>query len=170
MTDEILNIEKLPDNTCFGCGNHNPRGLSVEIRRDPERDDRLVAHWTPTDDECGFPGLVHGGLLYTAMDCLAAWTVNLLRNEKDAFWILRSASVTYHHPAVPGKPIELNGVIEEAGEEWAPVHIRAEARKPDGTLLVDGTYKMLPIQPDRLKGAIGIDEIPDNWRQFLGGP
>ncbi|MDH3197435.1 MAG: hotdog fold thioesterase [Candidatus Krumholzibacteria bacterium] len=170
MPREILNIDRLPENTCFGCGHHNPGGLRTKIWRADGDPQRIDGEWTPDENHCGFPGLVHGGLLYTVMDCVAAWTVNMLRTEKGAFWILRSASVKYHSPVRHGDRVLLSGTIEDGGEPWAPVLIRTECRREDGSLFVDGSYKMNPLTPDRLKGILGMDEIPANWRGFIAGP
>ena len=168
MTTEILNRDLLPDNVCFGCGHDNTDGLHIEVRRDPERDDRLAGILRPGEHMIGFPGITHGGVLYTAMDCMAAWTAVVLRRDTPAFWILRSAAVTYHRPARQGDDVALAGWIETEDGEWDPIVVRTEARDPEGSLLTDGTFKVVPLTAERFKKVSGVDEIPANWAAFVG--
>jgi hypothetical protein len=100
MNAEMLNQALLPHNVCFGCGHENPDGLHIEIYRDADHPDRLKGIFRPDSHMAGFPGITHGGVIYTALDCLAAWVPAVLRRAAKAIWILRSASMTYHKPAL----------------------------------------------------------------------
>jgi acyl-coenzyme A thioesterase PaaI-like protein len=115
----------------------------------------------------GFPGITHGGVIYTAMDCLAAWVPRILRSDTKAIWILRSATVKYHKAARQGETLSLTGSIASEGKQWQPVEVRTEARNPAGDLLTDGTFKVVPLTPDRFKQVAGIEEIPQAWRAML---
>jgi acyl-coenzyme A thioesterase PaaI-like protein len=160
----IANRDLLPDSVCFGCGPANPNGLHIEVSRE---DDRVVGKFDPQSHMTGFPGIVHGGATYTAMDCLATWTAMLLRSEWPVIWILREGTVRYHKPAAPEQPISLAGFIEERTPEWQPIVVRTEARSPDGELLAEGAFRQIPLRPDRFKAVAGIEELPANWRAFL---
>jgi acyl-coenzyme A thioesterase PaaI-like protein len=157
----------LPGNVCFGCGHDNPGGLHIEVRRDPDRDDRLAGTLRPAEHMIGFPGITHGGVLYTAMDCMGAWTPMVLRRDVEALWILRSATITYHRPAKQGREVALAGWIVEEADAWDPVVVRTEARDPEGNLLADGTFKVIPLGADRFRKVAGVEEIPANWASFL---
>lgn len=50
---------------CFGCGLDNPIGLRVRYYTEGEQ---VVAEFTPQPGHEGFPGYVHGGILYTLLD------------------------------------------------------------------------------------------------------
>jgi acyl-coenzyme A thioesterase PaaI-like protein len=167
MTAKILNHDLLPGNVCFGCGPDNPGGLHIEVRRDPDHEDRLVGALSPAEHMIGFPGITHGGVLYTAMDCLGAWTPAVLRRDTGAFWILRSAAVTYHRPAKQGREVTLHGWIEKEAGPWDPIVVRTEARDPEGNLLADGTFKVVPLDADRFREVSGVEEIPANWLSYL---
>ena len=168
-TAPILNRDLLPHNTCFGCGLENPAGLRIEVRRDPADPGALRARFTPTAAMVGFPGIIHGGAVYTAMDCLSTWVATLLGPNRGAGWLLRSARTTYHNPAFAGEPLDLHGRIARQGDAWEPALVRIEARRADGTLCVEAEFKVVPIAPDRLVSLAGLGEIPANWQVFLSG-
>src|SRR5262245_27048873 len=69
----VLNRTLLEGNTCFGCGHQNHAGLKIEIVRDSENAEVLCGRFTPTATMTGFPGIVHGGTVFTALDCLSTW-------------------------------------------------------------------------------------------------
>ncbi len=165
---QILNRTILPDSDCFGCGFSNANGLHVEITRDSDNSDQLLATLQPGNHMTGFPGITHGGVIYTAMDCLAAWVPRILRSDTKAIWILRSATVKYHKAARQGETLSLTGSIASEGKQWQPVEVRTEARNPAGDLLTDGAFKVVPLTPDRFKQVAGIEEIPEAWRAMLG--
>ncbi len=167
--EPILNRDLLADNTCFGCGLENPTGLRIEVFRDPGADGTLRARFIPTRDMIGFPGITHGGVIYTALDCLSTWVSTVLGPNRGAAWVLRSATTVYHKPAPSGEPLTLVGWIRDQGGSWDPLTVRAEARRADGTLCVEGEFKVVPLSVERLREIAGIEQLPENWRVFLSG-
>jgi acyl-coenzyme A thioesterase PaaI-like protein len=168
MTEEVLNRDLLPGNVCFGCGHANPKGLGVEVVRDPSDPERLIGTFDPPAHMIGFPGITHGGAIYTALDCIAAWTPMVLRPDVKAIWILRSATITYLRPAHQGRPLRLASRIESEGRVGHAVEVQAEARDSDGNVLAEGLFKVVPLVADRFVKVAGIDRLPENWRHFLG--
>ena len=167
MERQILNRTIMPESDCYGCGLANPRGLRIEIVRDSDEQDRLYATLEPSDHMTGFPGITHGGVIYTAMDCLAAWVPRMLRSDTKAIWILRSASVKYHKAAKQGETLLLTGRIASEGKHWQPVEVHTEAKNAAGELLTEGTFKVVPLNAERFKQVAGIEEIPENWREMV---
>lgn len=165
----ILNLDLLADNTCFGCGLENPAGLRIEVFHDPETDGALRARFTPTDEFTGFPGITHGGAIYTALDCLSTWVATLLGPNREAAWVLRSATTVYHKPARRGEPLTLAGWIKSQGERWEPLTVHAEARCAAGTLCAEGEFKVVPLSVERLTEIAGIERLTENWQAFLSG-
>jgi acyl-CoA thioesterase FadM len=166
----LLNVDLLPANTCFGCGHDNPRGLRIEIRRDPDSADRLLGLLHTDEYFAGFPGITHGGALYTALDCLAAWVPKVLRPEAKAIWILRSASVTYHRPAPAGRPVLLSGAIASEAGPAAPMEVRCQGSAESGTVLVEAAFKVVPLSPEKFVSISGIDALPPNWAALFALP
>lgn len=168
MTDELLNRDLLQGNICFGCGHENPNGLKIEIRRDPEDDDRIVGIFNPTSHMIGFPGITHGGAIYTALDCMAFWAPTILKRKKEVFWILRAAHIRYVRPAHEGKPLSLSGWIEKEDRHVEFVVVRTEARDEKGRLLAEAKFEVVPLGLDKFKKVAGLEELPKNWSDFIG--
>lgn len=58
-------------NHCFVCGPANPIGLQLTFRLDG---DVCRSEYTPAPDHCGYDGVTHGGLIYSALDdVMANW-------------------------------------------------------------------------------------------------
>jgi acyl-coenzyme A thioesterase PaaI-like protein len=65
----------IPENArqCFVCGPENPVGLHITFRLD---NDVCRAEFTPADHHCGFDGITHGGIIFSALDdVMANWIV-----------------------------------------------------------------------------------------------
>jgi acyl-coenzyme A thioesterase PaaI-like protein len=156
----------LGGNVCFGCGEANTHGLHVSIYRDPDVPDLLFGEFRPGPEFVGLPGITHGGTIYTAMDCMATWSGMVLKRTK-AMWVLRSATTRYHRPAFQADAVSLSASIEEEAGDWDAIEVRVEARNPEADLLVEGRFKVIPIPPERFKGLVRTDELPDGWNDWL---
>lgn len=56
---------------CFVCGKDNPLGLQLTFRLEEEV---CRAEFTPAEYHCGFDGVTHGGIIYSALDdVMANW-------------------------------------------------------------------------------------------------
>lgn len=159
----------LPNNDCFGCGQENAQGLRISIFRDPKDSKRILGEFAPRPDMIGFPGITHGGVLYAALDCMASWSGMALRNSK-ALWVLRSATMKYHRPALQGMPLSLSAAIEGGDDDpWKAIEVKAEARDSKGELLAEGAFKVIPVPPGKFKTMTGMQELPENWKRLLAG-
>jgi len=165
--EQMLNRELLAENMCFGCGPQNPAGLHIEVRRDPAAPGTLGALFTPTENMAGFPGITHGGAIYTALDCLSTWVATLLGPNRTAAWLLRSAATTYHKPAPTGRPLTLRGWIVQQAGSWDPIVVKTEARRSDGELCVEAEFKVVPLSQERFVQVAELEELPANWSAFL---
>lgn len=58
-------------NHCFVCGPTNPIGRNLTFSIE---DDICRSHFTPGEHHCGFDGVAHGGLIFSALDdVMANW-------------------------------------------------------------------------------------------------
>lgn len=60
---------------CFGCGLDNPRGLKLDGFTVDGAE--VTAPFTPASDFAGFEGILHGGVVATALDEVSAWSAML---------------------------------------------------------------------------------------------
>ena len=169
MSKRLLNRELLPGNDCFGCGHDNPRGLQIEVTDGEEEREGLAGRFVPPTHSTGFPGITHGGALFTAMDCLATWVVALQGPQDDRYWLLESSDVSYRKAAPEGEPLRLAGRLAERefddGRERLQVHV--EIRDEDGDLVSEGKFREVPVTAEKLRLLSGIEEIPDAWRSLF---
>lgn len=168
-SDEIVNRALVPDNACFGCGLANPDGLHVELRRDGTRRHRLVGTLTPGERHGAYPGITHGGVVLTALGCLAGWLPAALRPEDRRVWLLRSATnVTFHRPARTGQTLTLTGSIIAEGSADEPMTVRTEAEAADGQLVTEAQFTLIPVRPERFERMAGAAGLTPGWRELLG--
>lgn len=132
--------------SCFVCGNANRAGLSLRFYAE---DGVVKAVWRPARMHCGYEGIVHGGVVATALDECMAWA---------ATWHTRLMCVTgdihvrYLEPvpsdrelvvsaavSVPGKRlVHVAGSISDSGgAEYATAKGRFVTMTAEQTLAVD---------------------------------
>lgn len=164
-----LNEELLKGNTCFGCGPDNPHGLRICIYRDPANDRRLTGIYRPRDTQAGFPRIVHGGLQFTALDCMAGWTVFVLRNAGRMMPLTKSATTRFLKPAVVDAELALSAeVLREPASPRAPMLIRGEIRDGAGVVLTEIDFEYVLVPQERFMKAVGLDAMPDSYRRHFG--
>lgn len=87
---------------CFVCGPENPVGLRLTFRLE---DGKCVSEFTPDENHVGYPGVVHGGMIYSAMDdVMANWLY--LRGARA---YTARCEIRYHEPAAVGQALRLVG-------------------------------------------------------------
>lgn len=93
------------EQTCYGCGPNNPRGLKLRFAVEG---DSVVTTYTPSEGEDGPPGIFHGGLQATLCDEVAGWgLVGLLGR----MGFTTSMNVRYMRPVRLGVPVEARAKI-----------------------------------------------------------
>ena len=93
---------------CFGCGLNNPKGLQIDDFRVDGRE--VSASFTPQADHRGFEGVLHGGIIATALDETLAWTAILVEN---VMVVTAKLDLRYRNPAPVPATYELRGRLDE---------------------------------------------------------
>lgn len=94
-TKEKIKVPKYP--TCFVCGPHNERGLSLTFTA---WGDMVEAEFEPVANLCGYTGIVHGGITATILDEGMGWTA-YARTGK--FYLTGELTVRYKKPVKNGR-------------------------------------------------------------------
>ncbi len=127
-----------PDaNACFVCGPDNPLGLRLEFRMEGEV---CRAEFTPGPFHCGYDRLVHGGILYSALDdVMANWL--FLRGERAH---TARCEIRYREPCELGDRLVLEGRLLKRKGRLAILTGRA-IRTGDNVLVAetDGTFMVV---------------------------
>ena len=109
---------------CYVCGEENPLGLHVPFARDGENGSR--AAYVARPEHVGWPGLLHGGLLFTLMDEAIAWSLYYggLRG------VTAKAEARFRTPVTVGSSLVITASIMERARRL--VRTRAEVRRDEG--------------------------------------
>ena len=105
---------------CFGCGPDNPVGLQLRFSLDPTG--RCTAVFTGTENHVGYENIIHGGIIFTALDDVMSNPL-CLRNKKA---LTTGAAIRYRQPLHVGQTVELFGWIES--ERLFLVELKGEVR------------------------------------------
>jgi acyl-coenzyme A thioesterase PaaI-like protein len=89
-------------NKCFVCGPGNPHGLQLDFRLDG---DVCRSEFTPASHHCGYDGVTHGGLIFSALDDVMANWIFL----KGIRAYTAKCDIRYKQPLPTGTPVELIG-------------------------------------------------------------
>lgn len=169
MSPRPLNEEYLEGNACFGCGLANPDGLQIRVYRDGDRTDRLVGSYTPRESHAGFPRIVHGGLQFTGLDCMAAWLMLTLRAQGPMMPLTTKASIRFKRPVLVDEPLTLTACTErEAPSAREPVLIHTELRNAGGEVLSEADFEYVLLPAAQFQKLVGLDELPDAFRRHFG--
>lgn len=97
-------------NRCFVCGPANDIGLNLTFRID---DDNVCrSEYTPAPNHCGYDGVTHGGLIFSALDDVMANWIFL----KGIRAYTAKCDIRYRDSLPTGTPTRLEGkCIRERG-------------------------------------------------------
>jgi acyl-coenzyme A thioesterase PaaI-like protein len=93
---------------CFGCGAQNPIGL--HLGHFAETADGLEAPFTPGSNFNGFHGVVHGGVIATALDEISAWSAIV---SEGVFVFTAKLDIRYRTEAKVGDTFVLSGTVTQ---------------------------------------------------------
>jgi len=74
MTKTVINPFDPEKNPCFGCGPQNPVGLKLRFEETPNE---VLSRWDPVGYFQGYHNVLHGGIVATLLDEVAAWFVQV---------------------------------------------------------------------------------------------
>ena len=122
-------------NHCFVCGPDNPQGLRVRFRLE---DDLCKAEYEPNEYQCGYDGVVHGGIIFSLLDDVMA---NRLFLEGERAYTGK-CEIRYREPATVGTRLLLEGeLIARRGRH---AQLAGRVRHPaDGRILAEAEATFL---------------------------
>ncbi len=128
-------------NQCFVCGPDNPLGLRLRFRMDGEV---CRTTFTPGSFHCGYANLVHGGIIYSALDdVMANWL--FLQGERGH---TARCEVRYREPVELGDELQLEGRLVRRKGRLAMMTGTA-TRTSDNVLVAEaeGTFMVVGPSP-----------------------
>lgn len=116
---------------CYVCGAENDAGLRLPFRKDEDGGSR--AEYLARPEHAGWPGIIHGGLLFTLMDEAVAWACTYAGSR----CVTARAEARFRAPAQVGTPLVITGRVTHATSR--ALRARAEIRcgDEDGPLIAE---------------------------------
>ena len=145
-----------PGQPCFGCAPDHPIGFRLAFERDG---DSLLTRFTPDARYQGPPGIMHGGLVTTLADEVAAWT---LVGLKGRFGFTSTIEVKLHRPVRIGAEVLARGRITRDVRRIVEVAIEVVQA---GELALSGSFKFAVLDRAAAEKVLG-GPLPEAWTRF----
>lgn len=127
MEVKKLEVEGKDNGTCFGCGKENPIGLKLNVKND---NGKARAVFIPGEFHQGWGNIVHGGLLYVAMDEVGGYAV-LYNGVKEA--VTAKSDTRFFTPARIGEELEVTATVTKMSSRLIETETTIQTRT--GTLI-----------------------------------
>jgi acyl-coenzyme A thioesterase PaaI-like protein len=138
MTSDRIAAMRRGYDQCFGCGTGNPIGLGLDgFRRD---DSKVTATFVPRPEFSGFAGVLHGGIVATALDEIMAWTAILV---EDVMVVTGKLDLRYRKPATTTSEFVMTGEILRRRGRRLEIAGRMHA---DDTLVAEASGIFLAVE------------------------
>lgn len=141
---------------CFGCGPDHPIGFRLAFERDG---DEIVTRFVPGEHYQGPPGIMHGGLVTTLADEVAAWAVIALLGK---FGFTAAMTCKLHKPVRVGVPVVGRGAVVRDARRI--VQTRAVLRQ-NGEDMFTGDFTFAVLDRAAAEKMLG-KELGELWTRF----
>jgi uncharacterized protein (TIGR00369 family) len=145
-----------PGQPCFGCGPDHPAGFHLKVER---QGDEVITRMTPDDRYQSVPGIMHGGLVATLADELAAWACIVIA-EKFGFTV--SMEAKYQSPVRIGKDIEARARITKSTGRFLHVEVNVAQ---EGRACCTSEFRFVLLDRSGVDKLVGR-ELPEEWYRF----
>jgi acyl-coenzyme A thioesterase PaaI-like protein len=135
LTADLRNLVRSPQNRCFACGPGNDCGMKLQF---DEVGAEVMATFVPRSAHSGWTGVVHGGILATALDEAMAYVLYFSGIKG----LTARMEVRYRHPALQGE--ELKVVARKVSEARRIVDIEAQLLK-EHTLVAEASGRFMKM-------------------------
>lgn len=148
-----------PDSPCFGCAPAHPIGFQLRFER---RGDEVLTRFVPGERYQGPPGIMHGGLVTTLADEIAAWALIGLLGR---FGFTAALSAKLHRPVRIGAQVEGSGRIAASTPRIVKVEV---ALQQGGERAYSGDFTFALLDERGAERLLG-GPLPEAWRRFARG-
>jgi len=126
-----LDLKLSGSKLCFGCGENNPIGLKLKPVYDGEK---VRAEFTPREFHQGWENATHGGILYTLLDEVTAYTILCCGID---FGVATKSEVRFKHIAPIGEPIQISAWVTKLTKRL--VETKGVLALKDNTVIAEGS-------------------------------
>ncbi len=128
------------DNKCFACGKNNPIGLKLDFGAEGKI---VFSEVVFNENYEGWNGIVHGGILSTALDEVMI----KVANNSGLTCVTAELKVRFRKPCLTGKKYRLEGSVSDVKKNL----VLTEGRIIDmeGKTVVSSIGKLFVVAPDK---------------------
>lgn len=149
-----------PENGCFGCAPTNPIGMHLHPVREG---DSVTVRFTPPESFQGAARVMHGGLVTTLADELAAWVIVGLRGQ---FGFTGSLEARFLKPVRVGVEVEGRGVITDQTRRTVKIEVRLTQAGEEVYRAKFGFVVLDEAGAEKLMAG----PLPEAWKKFVRRP
>ena len=128
---------------CLVCGRNNPHGLHLSLHVDPATG-IVTTTFTPTNDQIGFEGIIHGGIIATVLDEAMVWAATWSGKR---FCVCAELTTRFKESALVGVLLTITAQIEQDRRKL--ITTLGEVKTPDGKLIATASGKYIPLPEDK---------------------
>ncbi len=149
--------------SCYVCGQKNLYGLQMRFFIE---DEVVKSEFTPKENQLGYPGVVHGGILSAIMDEIMGWPMSVLHKR---LGVTTQLQIRFLKPVKFGQIYLVSAhTVDAARRLWKG---RGEIRDAQGTLYVEGTGIYMPFSAEETqKMDPHLTYLPGDLRVFAPNP
>lgn len=144
------------DQDCFGCGPSHAAGFRMRFHEEGED---VVTSLVPDAGHQGAPGIMHGGLIFTIADELAAWAC-ILKLSKFGFTARYGGKLQS-----PGRiGVELHGRARIIRKTTRTAEVSVSLAQ-GGAAVLDGAFTFVLLDKTGAEQLLGRP-LPPEWARF----
>ncbi len=143
MNPDAISLRLGPKTTrCYVCGPDNINGLGVPFA--PDGTDGSRAVYEARDEHSGWPGLLHGGVLFSLMDEAVGWALHY----QGLFGVTARVEARFRRPVAIGSSLVIRGRTIERRRRLVIARAEARCDADDGPLVAEAeaTLYLIPTQ------------------------
>jgi acyl-coenzyme A thioesterase PaaI-like protein len=144
---------------CFACGVDNTCGLGMTFYEVGAG--RVLAEYSVPEIYQGFPGIVHGGIVFTMLDEVLGRVTMVGDHTK--FTMTAKVEVRFRKPIPTGELLQIHGTVDRRRGRFA--FASAKLRLPDGSIAAEAKGMMAEVpdqaMDDKQLDALGWKVYPD---------
>lgn len=137
-----MRLDPKPENSCFGCGGANARGMKLTFEQDDARR-RITGRFLLGEEYQGGSGFLHGGIIAVLLDEVMS---KVCRFHKEHA-VTADLRVEYLRPIRVNQEIVVEGFI--ARRDGRQLYHEGEIRNAAGELLARGQGRFVVIDPHK---------------------
>jgi uncharacterized protein (TIGR00369 family) len=142
---------------CFACGVDNACGLGMTFYEVGAG--RVLAEYSVPENYQGFPGIVHGGIVFTMLDEVLGRVTMVGDHTK--FTVTAKVEVRFRKPVPTGEPLQIHGRVDR--RRGRLFFTSAELRLPDGSIAAEAKGMMAEV-PDQAFDAEQLEAL--GWKIY----